>query len=250
MIQLQAIAKPIELTNELIQKLTQKYIENGTAVWQKTYIKKALGKMSFEKCCFCECRLNEESKYLEVEHFHPKSLYPAEVLLWENLLPICGRCNKQKSDHDTKQVPIIHPVKDNPKDHLELRNYRFYKKTPLGQKTIDVISLNDNSQKIVDKRFQIGTAILEQLEDLLERTNDYYKAPTIRNKNKIRSQLRNIMTEGTKESTYSATAATILLNEASYAEIKQIFTQQNLWTDEFIELEQQVQYCVLNSEYS
>lgn len=248
MIQLQAIAKPIELTDELIQALTEKYKADETAVWQKRYIKKALREMSFDKCCFCECRLNVESKYLEVEHFHPKGLYPDEVLLWENLLPICSRCNKQKSNHDTKQYPIIHPVKDNPKDHLELRNYRFYKKTPLGQNTIDVISLNDNSQKIVDIRYKVGTEILEELEGLLKRSNDYCNTPTPTtcNKNKIINQLRLIMTEGTKESMYSATAATILLNEASYTEVKKFFTQQKLWTDEFIALEQQVQYCALN----
>ena len=125
MIQLQALARPIELTDERVQQLTEKYKTDNTAVWQKDYIKKALLKMSFEKCCFCECRINEESKYLEVEHFHPKSLYPDEVLLWENLLPICKRCNVHKLNHDTKQDPIIHPVKDSPKKHLSIENYRF-----------------------------------------------------------------------------------------------------------------------------
>ena len=33
---------------------------------------------------------------MEVEHFHPKSLYPNEVISWENLLPICKRCNSSK----------------------------------------------------------------------------------------------------------------------------------------------------------
>ena len=201
--------------------------------------------MSFEKCCFCECRINEESKYLEVEHFHPKSLYPDEVLLWDNLLPICKRCNVNKLNYDTKQEPIIHPVKDNPKEHLNIENYRFRGKTDLGRNTIHIISLNDNSQKIVQIRFDIGEGIINSLSDLLELTKGYCDTPNIARRNKISGNFRTIMAEGTKESAYSATAATILLNEPDYTEIKQLFINQNLWTDDFIELEKQVQYCVL-----
>jgi uncharacterized protein (TIGR02646 family) len=115
MIKLQAVAKPLQLTNEKVKQLTAEYKQSEKAVWKKTYITQTLLLMSFDKCCFCETKLNEESKYLEVEHFHPKSLYPDEVVSWTNLLPICKRCNGKKWNHDTKLEPIIHPVKDNPK---------------------------------------------------------------------------------------------------------------------------------------
>ncbi|NOQ64171.1 MAG: HNH endonuclease [Methyloprofundus sp.] len=245
MIQLKAVAKPTELTDEIVQQLTADYKQTDKAVWQKGYIKDALLAMSSNKCCFCECRLGEESKYLEVEHFHPKSLYPNEVLIWENLLPICKRCNGQKSDHDTKKETIIHPVRDKPKEHLSLKSYRFRGKTELGKKTISVTSLNDNSQKIVSIRFDIGNKIIESLEELLELTINYGSKPSTPSKNKIVNKLRVIMQEGTKKSSYSATAATILLNEAEYDEIKKLFKQQKLWTTEFDELEQQVHYCAL-----
>lgn len=86
MIQLQTIPKPIELTSKVVQELTTLYKQDGTLVWQQRYIKKALLDMSYNKCCYCECNIIEESNYLEVEHFHPKNLYPDEVVSWENLL--------------------------------------------------------------------------------------------------------------------------------------------------------------------
>ncbi len=242
MIKLSYPLQPVELTNEVIEELTFKAKEKP--VWKQPYIEKALLKMSFEKCCFCETKVNEESKYMEIEHFYPKSLYPNEVIAWENLLPICGRCNKQKSDHDTKQQPIIYPAKDNPKIHLELRNYRLYGLTQLGKETIEVVHLNDR-QKLVNKRFEFGNKICEKLEILLELSHNYTNNTSIRTKNKIVGELKNIMLEGTKQYEYSATVATILLTNPNYAEIKKLFEKCNLWTDEFVNLEKEVKYCAL-----
>ncbi|MDD5216360.1 MAG: HNH endonuclease domain-containing protein, partial [Methylococcales bacterium] len=246
MIQLQAVEKPAQLTDELVAELTQKYKDDGTDVWKQKYIVDALLKMSADKCCFCETKLQEESKYMEVEHFHPKSLYPDEVMSWENLLPICKRCNGKKSNHDTVKEPIIHPVRDNPKKHLRLKNYRFYGLTDRGQRIVSyqVLALND-SLRLVKKRFEIGEKIIEALIELLDMTNDYCNTPTNYKRNKIIGKLENIMTEGTREYEYSATAATVLLTNPDYAEIKQVFIAHNLWNDEFIELEEQVNYCAL-----
>jgi uncharacterized protein (TIGR02646 family) len=242
MIKLQAIAKPVELTADMVAKLTTEYKDTGNSVWRKDYITNALLTMSFGKCCFCETKIDEESKYMEVEHFHPKSLYPDEVVLWINLLPICKRCNGKKSGHDTKLEPIIHPVRDAPKEHLKLINYRFYKLTELGQCTIDVIDLNDR-QRLVNKRFEIGTKISEELDKLIQSIEDYISLPTIRRRNKITRTLKNLMLEGCKESAYSATAATVILEDDNYQEIKQLFITHQLWTDDFINLETEMSFC-------
>lgn len=244
MIQLQAIEKPAQLTDDVVLQLTQEYKDNETDVWKKSYITEPLLKMSFGKCCFCETKVNEESKYMEVEHFYPKSLYEDEVAEWVNLLPICKRCNVKKSNHDTKKEPIIHPVYDNPKLHLELRNFRFYKRTELGKCTIEVVYLNDK-QRLVDKRYEIGSKINESLEILLQSVQDYIDNPITRRRNKIVGTLKNILLEGTKEYEYSATAATIILTDSNYQEIKQLFESSNLWIPEFSELEKQVEFCAL-----
>lgn len=176
MIQLQAVEKPAQLTDDVVKQLTEEFRQTGNDVWKKKYITEALLKMSFDKCCFCETKLQEESKYMEVEHFYPKSKYPERVVLWQNLLPICKRCNISKSDHDTEQEPIIHPVRDNPKHHLELKNYRFYGLTELGKCTIDVVFLNDK-QRLVNERFKIGDSLIEQLSKLIDSTKDYINEP-------------------------------------------------------------------------
>ena len=169
------------------------------------------------------------------------------MVLWENLLPICKRCNGKKSDHDTKLEPIIHPVIDNPKEHITLdRNYRLLSLTEMGKLTISrkILYLND-SLRLVGIRFKIGEAIIEGLIDLLDMTENFCKNPSNDGKNKIVGKLEKIMLEGTKESEYSATAATVILTDPNYAEIKQLFIANNLWSDEFSELEQQVNYCAL-----
>jgi hypothetical protein len=244
MIQLQAVEKPAQLTDDLVQKLTEEFKQTGNDVWKKKYITEALLTMSFDKCCFCETKINEESKYMEVEHFHPKKYYKDEVVLWENLLPICKRCNVSKSDHDSVKYPIIHPVINNPKEHLRLRGYRFYGLTDLGKLTVKEVYLND-SNRMVKKRFEIGEAIIDGLIELLDMIKNYCSKPSNYDRNKTIAKLKKIMLEGTKEYEYSATAATVILKDDNYQEIKQLFKSNNLWNDEFIELEKQISECAL-----
>lgn len=245
MIQLQAVAKPKRLTDDVIAKLTQKYKDDKTNVWKKKYITKSLLIMSADKCCFCETKLQEESKYMEVEHFHPKKLYPDEVISWDNLLPICKRCNVNKLDHDTVTDCIIHPVKDNPKEHLKLSDGGILRgTTPLGKRTVIIVKLNKN-QNLDVIRDDIRTALGFKLIDLLDFTKIYCKTPSDYMKDKIIGNLKRIMQEGTREYEYSATAATVILTNPDYTEIKRLFTTHNLWDDEFIQLERDVEYCAL-----
>lgn len=250
MIQLQTVERPTELTDELVKKLTEKYnqaTDKKPTVWKKEYITEALLRMSFDKCCFCECKVDEEGKYPEVEHFHPKSLYPDEVIVWENLLPICSRCNKKKSNHDAKQDLIIHPIRNAPKEHLKLKNFRLHGVTQLGKKTIAVVYLNDR-KRLVDKRYDIGTRLSEALEKLLKYIQKSDILNVVEERNEAAGTLESLMLEGTKEYEYSATAATIILNDPNYSEIKDLFKDCDLWFPEFKKLEKQVQFCALDSQ--
>lgn len=248
MIKLRPVAAPSELTDDLVKLLTDEYKKTEKAVWQKEFIGKALLDSSHNKCCFSECKLNEEGKYDEVEHFHPKSLYPDEVVFWNNLLPINKACNVAKGDHDTKAEPIINPRFDDPKKHLYLKGYRFYGKTELGIRTIDVVGLNDWAMWVTP-RFEIGKGIFELLESVGDLARNYdinQNKPTI-TRNRLISRLRGLMVEGTEKYIYSATTATILLNEERYHEIKEIFQRNNLWNDVFQQLEGQMYYCALDT---
>jgi hypothetical protein len=140
MIQLDRTPKPIALTDELILSLTTDYQkDNSKRVWAKDFITKALLAMSHYKCCYSECRLDEKSNYMEVEHFYAKSIYPEKVIEWENLLPSSKKCNGTKLSLDVVQTPIINPVLDKPKEHLYLKAFRFYGKSEKGENTIDFL---------------------------------------------------------------------------------------------------------------
>jgi len=247
MVKLTPVPRPTALTDELVERLTQEFVNEGRNVWRGNGIEEALLAMSYDKCCYCECNITEESKYMEVEHFHHKDKYKDQVLLWSNLLPSCKRCNGTKKDHDVVLEPIINPAVDDPKDHLSFRNYRFYSKSDLGCKTIDVIDLN-NHLRLVKKRFELGNELIEALNDLLKLSIEYDNgtSPSTRRRNRICSKMEKLLIETIPSSTYAATMATVLLNEDTYQQTKTIFINNNLWTDNFQALEDQARSCVLD----
>ncbi len=243
MIQLTAMSKPTELTEELQEKLTELYKKTAESVWKQKFIERDLLKMSFGKCCYCECNVTKESKYMEIDHFYPKSLYDDEVVKWKNLLPSCKLCNGSKSNFDTKNNEFLHPIYDNPQEHLYFLGYRLrVKNNSLKAKNLlENIDLN-NKQRLVDKRFEIGEAIEEELIKLLALTIDYEngKSKHTRRKNIIYNSLINLLQEGQATSDYSALAATVILQNPDYQEIKQLFIDTELWNEEFNNLEKQL----------
>lgn len=238
MIKLDRISKPVELTAELQVALTDEFKSTGKSVWNIDFIKKSLLAFSNDKCCYCEANINEESKYLEIEHFHHKDTYRDEVLEWENLLPSCKKCNGTKNDHDTKLEPIIDPSKINPKNHLKYWRYRIKGSTDLGKLTVSVLNLNDQD-RLVKKRFEIGNAIQMKLEQLNELTDDYISGiqTSTRRKNRIVNGTKDLMREGLPNSIYSATSATIILTDTEYDALKTKLTSLGFWDIELLQLE-------------
>lgn len=66
-----------------------------------------------ERCMFCS-----GSEASDLEHYRPKSKFPAEAMRWENFLWACTACNRAKRDRfppDTEAGGrIINPVEDDP----------------------------------------------------------------------------------------------------------------------------------------
>lgn len=251
MIKLTLQPKPVELTDAVVADLTDKYIKNKSSVWREDAIKEpirlALLKMSFGKCCYCECEINSEGSDLTIEHFYPAHIYKTKVLNWENLLPACFRCNREKGIVDTAIRPIIHPLNNNPKNHLEL-NQRFLLlcgKDELGDFTVDRLALN--AERVALSRYKITLAVTEQLKELHEDICEIFAQNSLTDKKerKFYRELRKAMLLGTKESKYSAVISTVVLTNSDYQQIKQLFEKHNLWNPEFIELEQQIQFCAL-----
>lgn len=238
MIKLDRTPKPVELTTELQVALTDEFILTGKSVWNIDFIKKNLLSLSNDKCCYCEANINEESKYLEVEHFHHKGQYKNEVLEWNNLLPSCKKCNGTKNDHDTKLEPIIDPSIDEPKKHLKYWRYRIKGTDDFGKLTVSVLNLNDQD-RLVKKRYEIGNAIQVKLEQLNEITDDFINAvqTSTRRKNRIINGTKDLMKEGLPNSIYSATTATIILTDIEFGTLKAKLVLLNFWDEELSQLE-------------
>ena len=238
MIKLTRSPKPTKLTLKLQKTLTREFQATGKTVWNLEFLKEALLSFSNNKCCYCESNINEESKYMEVEHFHDKHSYPSEVIAWENLLPSCKKCNGTKGIHNTYLEPIIDPSKDDPKMHLKFWCYRIKGKNELGKLTISVLDLN-NQDRLVIKRFLIGNAIHNKLEHLNELLDEYLNGiqTTTKRKNRIVNGLKEVMREGLPTSVYSATCAATILNDSDYNELKEKLEGENFWDNDFIDLE-------------
>lgn len=235
MIKLQRSIPPTELTPEYIDLLTKEFQETSKAVWQTAFIKEALLTQSNNKCAYCECELNIESKYLEIEHFACKSLYPEEVVVWENLLPSCKRCNAKKGSHDVRQEPIINPFDEDPREHIELRSYRMKDKTPIGELTIHLLDLN-NVEQAVRARFEIGNQIFDNIDNLKEKLDAYEESSSSLRRSKVINSLEALLTECQPRAPYAATVATILHKESNYRDLMKRIIDLNLWTDKFQQL--------------
>jgi uncharacterized protein (TIGR02646 family) len=84
----------------------------------KKVLSDELRKLAFGKCAFCESLLDVAS-YLEIEHYVAKALHPEHAFNWNNLFPICSRCNSAKGSADHAGT-LIKPDDEDPERMLWL----------------------------------------------------------------------------------------------------------------------------------
>lgn len=230
MIKINKIPCPIELTQKVKQELTAEFKRSEKSVWQQDYIKIALLNSSHNKCAYCECLLNRESNYLEVEHFHHKKKYPNEVVEWDNLLPSCRRCNGKKHAYDTKLNPFVNPSKMEPKEHMILDNYRLRPISLAGENTIEELNLND-STKVVTVRYELAEATNKSLETIYQDVLEYIHNPSTRRLNRILSTLEAVMNEGVETAAYAGIVSASIINSSTFQGIRQILINKMIWSD-------------------
>lgn len=238
MIKIHRISAPHELTPEVKEQLTNDFkADSKKAVWNKSYIREGLLKMSHNKCCYCECLIGDGEGEVHIDHFMPKSIYPDLVVDWGNLLPSCSHCNKNKSTHDPSKERIIDPTQDDPKSYFYLKLYRYYSKdsnmNSIGKTTIDVLALNDSDTKVL-KRYQLGNALSERIQDvlnLMQECNDMIITNT-RKRNKIINSCKDILKFGLPTAQFSAFMATIICHDADFHELKKCLKKYGLWDEE------------------
>jgi uncharacterized protein (TIGR02646 family) len=231
MIKLDRIADPTGLTQQDKDRLIQRYKDTGESVWRRASIQNNLATMSQTKCAYCELRLRTEARYLEVEHFRCKKDFAHLVVEWTNLLPICGRCNRMKGEHNVDlEGLIVEPTLDNPGTHIYYSNYRLHGRDALGRRTIEVLFLNDPDH-LVQARFDLGEALyvsLEQLELNLIAFDPV--GGSARQASRYAATLRRILAECQRDSEFGALAATIVLGAPQFAAVKSLARQKGLWS--------------------
>jgi len=238
MIKIDRSPAPPELTPEIIEMKTNAFKANhGLAVWKEPYIMRGLLNMTHSKCCYCECRLDEESKYMEVEHFHHKEAYENEVVLWDNLLPSCKKCNDHKGDHDTVAEPIIDPSKQDPKDHLVFYSFQIRGKTDLGKTTEDILNLNDSKHHVLP-RFRICNQLTDKLNELLETASSLTADSPRGTKTRFRNRMIRFLEECQPNEPYTAVKATTVVNDKKYSDIIIILQALGMWSEPLVSLDQ------------
>ena len=231
MIKLERENKPTFLSDSKVDELTNEFKVSGTTVWNNSHIKDPLLISSFGKCAYCECPLTTQSNYMEVEHFEDKKHNPDKVVLWENLLPSCKKCNGSKGGHDVISEPIVNPYNDYPKDHLLMRLYRFRPKTEKGKNTIEVTNLNHSSRLVVS-RFEIGEKIDELIDTAIERFEMYVSKKNTRTKNRVVKIVESMLEECQPTADYSASTATNLLSDQKFLKLIESMKTEDIWTQD------------------
>lgn len=240
MIKLTLPPKPVELTKEKQDELTDRFKENPKAeVWKQPWIVTPLLTMTLGKCAYSEMRLGEEGKYPQIEHIHPKSKYPDEVVEWGNLIPSCNVCNTKKLTLDTKRIPIVNPLIDNPKDFFYIKNGRLNAKDIHCTKAVNTLTYCDlnNFDQLRKKRIDIEKYLEKRLKEIHETfpyDNKYWS-----------NELLILMQECGRTSPYSATKSTFILANSDYQQFKQRLFEANMWDERYIGAEQELMFCAL-----
>ncbi|WP_132369671.1 HNH endonuclease [Nocardia alba] len=91
----------------------------------------------------------EDSAGTDIEHFRPKSGFPATAFVWNNHLFACSHCNSnEKRDRfpadATGRALLIDPTTMDPFDHLTLSvgSGLYVGRDEIGRTSIDVFGLN------------------------------------------------------------------------------------------------------------
>jgi len=128
--------------------------QKADALWRSTarhrYRKEILAALLRMTSGVGRCMYCEDGPGDGVEHRWPKSRYPERTFCWENLLVVCGRCNRHKLARfplDERGEPLlIDPTAEDPADYLELSPKQGMwvpkDESRKGQETLRVIKLN------------------------------------------------------------------------------------------------------------
>ncbi|MBP6722812.1 MAG: HNH endonuclease [Bacteroidia bacterium] len=249
MIRLLDIPKPALLTDAFVAKLTSEYLVTGKTVWRIPCIVDGLHEMGRGKCAFCELKFDtSESKFLEVDHFKAKHLYPKLVVDWSNLLPICKRCNVRKGRLDVAIDGLLNPRYEDPSLHLCIRKvemdgfmgFLLRSKTDLGKATIKKLGLLEDDLGLtsdlggkMEGRNQLLDRVLKDLDrisDAISRIDWTLAAPS--DERRYVTWFTEILQSAQPDSQYTAIVATALFDDERFKQLCNFFRSNHLWDEQ------------------
>lgn len=129
--------------------------ERASEKYRQKQIQEVLKIMFHGKCGYCESYIEHVSDP-HIEHYRPKSRFPALTFDWNNLLLACGKCNStpykgDKFPEANEGGPIVNPCIDNPEDHfgfiydIQAKLATVVAKTTRGRTTEKLLGLNRNA---------------------------------------------------------------------------------------------------------
>lgn len=211
------------------EKIPQEVKNSMWVHYRDKEIKKILFDSSHGKCAFCEAK-PAESGNIEVEHFMPKSLYPRKAFEWNNLLPVCRKCNDSKSNHDTGKEAIVNPSEEDPE---KIFTYNFLNIEPIdesnivAERTIEICDLN--SERLYDARAKLLHALCSYEKVVKAWLSEINSADTERKRinriNKLRDSVEILEKLIGAEQTYAGFCRFFLEKSVVYIHAKKILKE-------------------------
>jgi len=169
---------------------------------------------------------------MEVEHFRCKADFPELVVVWDNLIPSCKRCNGRKGSYNVEiDGMIANPYDVDPTNHFYFQNYRLRWRDDVGRNSISALYLND-TERMVAVRMEIGETICRSLEIIREQLEEFLIGNrNVRARNRITRGIEIILRECRPAAQFSALASTIVISEPNYLWIRESLQALNLWED-------------------
>lgn len=239
MIRLANIPKPSEMTDEWVNRNTQTYLlDSNKAVWKANFIRNAIRQMGRGKCAYCELKLdNRESKYLTIDHFKPRAIFPDLVLEWDNLLPSCQTCNRVKGKHNVALQPIVNPRVQSPKDHIYLKvvgfegknYYRLRGLDSIGNQTLKVLPLDDFDEE--HPRWKYLDKIIDHVQELYEDSISW-DAKDQGALARIHRRFGTLLGFSQPDQQYGGLVASVLISNPKWELICAFIQRNGLWTEE------------------
>jgi uncharacterized protein (TIGR02646 family) len=190
-----------EYLNLNAARLTAIYREKAlaglpSAPWQDDDIRDRLFDETEGRCAYCDSSIRAVA-YDHIEHILPKSKHPDEVLEWANLTIACPRCNINKGDYCSHEVPIINPYSDDPEAHLI-----FLGPLVLAQPGDDRASTTVHRLKL--SRAELAEARVRRLQYFESMIDRWTPATTPEIKDVLEEFIRDELTSGEYRSTVKA----------------------------------------------